>query len=222
MPVAPHLPSILVPISSSGSSEAEKAAKAAERRAKAAEKVAARARGRGRGRARGRRTGARGPRGSGRGRGMALGSDEEEEFSPESSESDENTDIDISVPNALPDPTPASSDEDSDFDEQVLNEDPIPSAIGHLPPMQDESDDDEDLAAEETGIVSFNGHRWESRRNLEFQVVWTDGDVTWEALSNVNDCAAMEEYLAHRDIDDPLRLSRRKFLINRALKSSNE
>ncbi|KAJ7800084.1 hypothetical protein B0H14DRAFT_3786646 [Mycena olivaceomarginata] len=140
--------------------EAEKAAKAAERRAKAAEKAAekaakavekaaARARGRGRGRARGRRTGGRGPRGSGRGRGMAPGSDEEEEFSPESSESDENTDIDVPVPNALPDPIPASSDEDSDFDEQVLDEDPIPSAIGRLPPMQDESDDEEDLAEEE-------------------------------------------------------------------------
>jgi hypothetical protein len=89
---------------------------------------------------------------------MALGSDKEEEFSPESSESDENTDIDIPVPNTLPNPIPASSDKNSDFDEQVLDEDPISSAIGRLPPMQDESDDEEDLAEEETEIVSFNGH----------------------------------------------------------------
>ncbi|KAJ7876711.1 hypothetical protein B0H14DRAFT_3787481 [Mycena olivaceomarginata] len=125
-------------------------------------------------------------------------------------------------PTHFPTPFQHLQTRDSDFDEQVLDEDPIPSAIGRLPPMQDDSDNEEDLAEEETGIVSFNGHRWESRRNLEFQVVWTDGDVTWEALSNINDCAAMEEYLAHRDIDDPLRLSRRKFLINRTLKSSNE
>jgi hypothetical protein len=46
---------------------------------------------------------------------------------------------------------------------------------------------------------------------LEFQVVWADSDLTWEPLSNGNDCAAMEEYLAHRDVDDPLMLSKRKF-----------
>jgi hypothetical protein len=84
------------------------------------------------------------------------------------------------------------------------------------------SDDDDESDQEETGIISFNGHRWESRRNLQFQVVWRDGDVTWEPLFNVNDCAAMEGYLAHRDVDDPLRLSKRKFLIDKGLKASNE
>jgi hypothetical protein len=84
------------------------------------------------------------------------------------------------------------------------------------------SDDDNDSDQEETGIASFNGHRWESRRNLEFQVVWADGDVTWEPFSNVNDCLAMEEYLAHRDVDDPLLLPKRKFLIKVGLKASNE
>ncbi|KAJ7655414.1 hypothetical protein B0H17DRAFT_1146460 [Mycena rosella] len=84
-----------------------------------------------------------------------------------------------------------------------------------------ESGEENDSDEKETGIQSFNGHRWESQRNLELQVVWTDGDVTWELLANVNDCAAMEEYLAHRDIDDPLLLSKRKFLINPALKAMN-
>ncbi|KAJ6616052.1 hypothetical protein B0H10DRAFT_2219791 [Mycena sp. CBHHK59/15] len=46
--------------------------------------------------------------------------------------------------------------------------------------------------------------------NLEFQVVWTDGDVTWEPLSAVNDCAAMDDYLAHHDVDDPICLPKRK------------
>ena len=85
----------------------------------------------------------------------------------------------------------------------------------------DESDDDDKLE-QETEISSFNGHRWEARRNLQFQVLWTDGDVTWEPLSNINDCAAMETYLAHRDVNDPLLLSKRKFLINKALRASNE
>jgi hypothetical protein len=32
----------------------------------------------------------------------------------------------------------------------------------------------------------------------------------------------MEEYLAHRDVDDPLLLSKRKFLIKVGLKAINE
>jgi hypothetical protein len=53
-------------------------------------------------------------------------------------------------------------------------------------------------------------------------VVWTDSDVTWEPLANVNDCAAMDEYLAHCDVDDPIRLPKRKCLINVGLKATNE
>ncbi|KAJ7794226.1 hypothetical protein B0H14DRAFT_2622064 [Mycena olivaceomarginata] len=83
---------------------------------------------------------------------------------------------------------------------------------------KDDSDDKDDEG--ETEIDSFNGHRWEARRNLQFQVIWTDSDVTWESLANVNDCAAMEDYLAHRDVDDPLLLPKRKYLIKTTL--SNE
>ncbi|KAJ7804397.1 hypothetical protein B0H14DRAFT_2612325 [Mycena olivaceomarginata] len=86
--------------------------------------------------------------------------------------------------------------------------------------VQDDSDDKDDEG--ETGIDSFNGHRWEARRNLQFQVIWTDGDVTWESLANVNDCVAMEDYLAHRDVDDPLLLPKRKYLIKTTLRASNE
>ncbi|KAJ7477417.1 hypothetical protein FB451DRAFT_1032942, partial [Mycena latifolia] len=74
----------------------------------------------------------------------------------------------------------------------------------------------------ETGIQTINGHRWAARRKLEFQVVWTDGDVTWEPLSTVNDCAAMDDYLAHRDVDDPICLPKRKFLIDTSLRATNE
>ncbi|KAJ7829779.1 hypothetical protein B0H14DRAFT_2593865 [Mycena olivaceomarginata] len=85
---------------------------------------------------------------------------------------------------------------------------------------KDDSDDEDDEG--ETEIDSFNGHRWEARRNLQFQVIWTDSDVTWESLANVNDCAAMEDYLAHRDVDDPLLLPKRKYLIKTTLRASNE
>ncbi|KAF8194824.1 hypothetical protein K438DRAFT_1934500 [Mycena galopus ATCC 62051] len=197
-------------------SEAEKFAKAAkkqrEREAKAAQKemervakAAARARGRGRGRAtrdRGRGRGRGAIAGRGRGRARARDSDGEDESA------DEETG-----------PSAASSDEDSDADEAFMGADNDPSSNNALSTVQDESDGDSESGEEETGIDSFNGHRWESRRNLQFQVLWTDGDVTWEPLSNVNDCAAMENYLAHRDVDDPLRLSKRKFLINTTLKA---
>jgi len=54
------------------------------------------------------------------------------------------------------------------------------------------------------GIVSFNGHRW-VKGNVEFQVVWTDNDITWEP----------------RSIADLLQLGKRKFLINKSLSASN-
>ncbi|KAF8172226.1 hypothetical protein K438DRAFT_1981677 [Mycena galopus ATCC 62051] len=199
-------------------SEAEKVAKAAkkqrEREAKAAQKemergakAAARARGRGqratRGRGRGRGRGCE----RGRGRGAIVGcgrsrdSDCEDEFGESA---DEETDLDER--NASPSAT--SSDEESNADEPFMGTDHGHSSNNAFCVVQGESDGDSE---EETGINSFNGHRWESRRNLQFQVLWTDGDVTWEPLFNVNDCAAMENYLAHCDVDDPLRLSKRKF-----------
>jgi hypothetical protein len=63
-------------------------------------------------------------------------------------------------------------------------------------------------------VASINGHRWYQRRELQFQVLWTDNDVTWEELSNVNDCAALEDYLIHLDVEDPVLLPKRKYLIN--------
>lgn len=78
----------------------------------------------------------------------------------------------------------------------------------------------EEPEGDKIGIVSFNGHRW-AKGNVEFQVVWTDNDITWEPLANINDCAEMDVYLAHRSVADPLRLRKRKFLINKSLSASN-
>ncbi|KAJ7840990.1 hypothetical protein B0H13DRAFT_2100160 [Mycena leptocephala] len=203
---------------------AEKARKAVEREAARAAKAAGRARGRGRGRARAAR-GRAGVVGGGRGRGRGQDSSEEEESNAESDSPDEETDLDDPVVGANSGPATTdteSSDEETDLDDPAVSVNPSPSTVNAPLATQDVSDDDNDSDQEETGIASFNGHRWESRRNLEFQVVWTDGDVTWEPFSNVNDCLAMEEYLAHRDVDDPLLLPKRKFLIKVGLRASNE
>ncbi|KAJ7883612.1 hypothetical protein B0H13DRAFT_2538028 [Mycena leptocephala] len=173
----------------------------------------------------GRRRGVRGSgavRGVGRGRGKAQDSSDEEESGPEPDTSEDDSDIGERSASASPGPSATnieSSDEEADSDEPTE-----PASHGLTAPLEPQyvSDDDDKSDQEETGIISFNGHRWESRRNLQFQVVWRDGDVTWEPLFNVNDCTAMEGYLAHRDVDDPLRLSKRKFLIDKGLRASNE
>ncbi|KAJ7218457.1 hypothetical protein GGX14DRAFT_390227 [Mycena pura] len=78
----------------------------------------------------------------------------------------------------------------------------------------------------ETGIVSFNGQRWAGEPRFPGGVDRRRvGDVTWEPLENVNDCAAMDEYLGHCDVDDPgpIRLPKRKHLISTVtLKATNE
>ncbi|KAJ7811871.1 hypothetical protein B0H13DRAFT_2145754, partial [Mycena leptocephala] len=192
-----------------------KAKKAVEREAARAAKAAGRARGRGRGRACAAR-GRAGVVGGGRDRGRARDSSEEEESNAESDSPDEETDLGDPVVGANSGPATTdteSSDEETDLDDPAVSVNTSPSTVNTPLAIQDESDNDNDSDQEETGIVSFNAHRWESRRNLEFQVVWTDGVMTWEPYSNVNDCLAMEEYLAHRDVADPLLLSKRKFLI---------
>jgi hypothetical protein len=97
---------------------------------------------------------------------------------------------------------------------------PSPGVNDMAPAVLDDLDDEDEEG--ETEIDSFNGHQWEARRNLQFQVIWTDSDVTWESLANVNDCAAMEDYLAHHDVDDPLLLPKRKYLIKTTLRASNK
>ncbi|KAJ7595276.1 DDE superfamily endonuclease-domain-containing protein [Mycena floridula] len=96
---------------------------------------------------------------------------------------------------------------------------PGPSPEGNTAVEEDENEPDD---GEETGITLINGHRWvKNRRNVEFQVLWTDKDVTWEPLDNVDDCAAMDTYLALHDLTDPLLLRKRKYMIDPGLESSN-
>jgi hypothetical protein len=192
--------------------EAKAAEKAAEKAAAKAAKAAARGRGRTRRRGSGEASGAHGHGGAKtRGRG-AAGSDDDEQSGSESEPSDEEHNSDVQG-------SSASSDEEPNF-QGPMGTPPSPGVNDIAPTVQDDSDDEDDEG--ETEIDSFNGHRWEARRNLQFQVIWTDGDVTWKSLANVNDCAAMEDYLAHRDVDDPLLLPKHKYLIKTTLRASNK
>ncbi|KAJ6631966.1 hypothetical protein B0H10DRAFT_2206374 [Mycena sp. CBHHK59/15] len=122
------------------------------------------------------------------------------------------------------------SDDEEDFNEEKSDAPSgpesspsrSPSPSGSPTPSTGNADRDENTESdgEETQISSINGHRW-YQGNVEFQVLWSDEDATWEPLSNVNDCVAMEVYLAHRDVADPIRLPKRKYLIDKAVKASN-
>ncbi|KAJ6615314.1 hypothetical protein B0H10DRAFT_2220511 [Mycena sp. CBHHK59/15] len=115
------------------------AEKDAQAAAKAAEK-AAKAAARGGGRARGRRRGGRGRGGRAGGATRGRGSGRGQVQADEWDSGDEEE----------PGTESQSSDEDTDLDDRAVTPDAGPNE-------------------EETGIEAFNGHRWESRRNLECQ-----------------------------------------------------
>ncbi|KAJ6510319.1 hypothetical protein DFH09DRAFT_1198436 [Mycena vulgaris] len=187
--------------------EAAKVEREARKAAKAAEKALALARGRGRARGAQSRGRGRGRGGRGRGRGSETRDSADEEESSAQSDSSDESQLDDTVvdANAGAPEIESSDDEDAHSDPFVAVDSP-PSAASPPPAVEDESDDDDESAGGETEIASFNGHRWESRRHLEFQVIWMDGDITWE----------------RHDLDDPLLLSRRKFLLNKKMQAINE
>ncbi|CAK5266466.1 unnamed protein product, partial [Mycena citricolor] len=108
--------------------------------------------------------------------------------------------------------------------ESSLSRSPSPSPTVPLLSSDSEGNDDapqSELLDDETQIIGINGHRWKMN-NLEFMVAWADGDVTWEPLSNVNDCQGLDEYLDFRAALDPLQLSKRRYVINKELRALNE
>lgn len=60
---------------------------------------------------------------------------------------------------------------------------------------------------EETGVEVIEGHRWKGKK-LQFHVKWIDGTDSWESLSTVNDCAALDDYLALKGVREPQELSK--------------
>src|SRR5258708_1126012 len=51
-------------------------------------------------------------------------------------------------------------------------------------------------------------HAWDVDNCLWFHVRWGLGNLTWEPLSNVDDIAALDEYLTQQDIDKVENLQR--------------
>ena len=52
------------------------------------------------------------------------------------------------------------------------------------------------------------GHRWNGG-DLEFEVRWSLGDMTWEPLENCRDLEALDRYLELQGVKRPDRLARR-------------
>ncbi|KAJ3870419.1 hypothetical protein F5051DRAFT_447752 [Lentinula edodes] len=68
--------------------------------------------------------------------------------------------------------------------------------------------------AVETAIQLILGHKWIGR-GLKFMVEWVDDDVTWESLSNIKDCVALDDYLVHHGLAEPSKLSKKMYLLSR-------
>ena len=46
-------------------------------------------------------------------------------------------------------------------------------------------------------------HCWVGQENLEFQIHWTLGDMTWEPLTECKELEALDEYLELRGVKRP-------------------
>jgi hypothetical protein len=55
-------------------------------------------------------------------------------------------------------------------------------------------------------IDEIIAHRWVSNKELEFQVLWTLGDVTWEPYTMCKDLEALDVYLELRRVTKPKEL----------------
>jgi hypothetical protein len=63
---------------------------------------------------------------------------------------------------------------------------------------------------EESFVDEIIAHEWRGRKEIYFQVKWSDGDTTWEDLNNVNDLAALDDYLALRGVREPFNLPQKQ------------
>ncbi|KAJ7239343.1 hypothetical protein C8J57DRAFT_1246078 [Mycena rebaudengoi] len=140
----------------------------------------------------------------GRGHGHGRAHDDSEGEDDDSEEKDDTLGLSL-----CPSPTRSPSHSPS----QSLS--PISERSNRSPLPEGAHNSDENM------VVAINGHRWVAG-NVQFQVCWDDKDITLEVLEEVNDCEAMDVYLAYRDVADPLLLPKRKYLIDRALRALND
>ena len=72
----------------------------------------------------------------------------------------------------------------------------IPNDNGRFPCQDTKSYYDFGTANEPKWFVDkILGHQWVSQNELEFQIHWTLGDVTWELLVECKELKALDEYL---------------------------
>ncbi|KNZ71299.1 hypothetical protein J132_00061, partial [Termitomyces sp. J132] len=57
-------------------------------------------------------------------------------------------------------------------------------------------------------IDDLVGHCWDGK-NLEFEVCWSLGDITWESLMTYKDLVALDRYLELQGMQCPAQLARR-------------
>ncbi|KAF5378694.1 hypothetical protein D9757_010747 [Collybiopsis confluens] len=74
-------------------------------------------------------------------------------------------------------------------------------------PFETAVDGNDTMEDKEMVINVIKGHRWAGRW-LQFEVLWEDGDTTWEKLSNVEDCAALDKYLQFHGVRKPQELAK--------------
>jgi hypothetical protein len=59
-------------------------------------------------------------------------------------------------------------------------------------------------------IDEITAHRWVSNKELEFQVLWTLGDVTWEPYTACKDLKALDVYLELHGVTKPKELPHKR------------
>ena len=59
---------------------------------------------------------------------------------------------------------------------------------------------------DKTGVESVDGHQWKGK-SLRFHIKWVDGTDSWEAWLNVEECAALDEYVVLQGMEDPRKLT---------------
>jgi hypothetical protein len=84
----------------------------------------------------------------------------------------------------------------------MSNEVPLRFPQREVKSLYDFGNDDE----QEWLIDKIIAHRWVSNKELEFQVAWTLGDITWEPYTMCKDLEALDAYLERRRVMKPKEL----------------
>ena len=86
----------------------------------------------------------------------------------------------------------------------------VPNDDGRFPRRDTKSYYDFGSADEPEWFVDeVLGHRWVSQNELELQIRWTLGDVTWEPLAECKELEALDEYLDLHGVTRPRDLPRK-------------